>query len=74
MLPDGRIAYEVKYLSRRATHRVMTMVEFLARLAALVPPPQYPLVRYAVSIMECWRRIRAGAVLSCRIHVHAQRR
>jgi hypothetical protein len=46
VLPDGHIAYEIKVPTRRATHRVMTSVELLARLAALVPPPRYPLVRY----------------------------
>ncbi|MFI5298193.1 MAG: transposase, partial [Polyangiales bacterium] len=45
-LPDGNIAYRVKYARRGATHRVMTPIEFLARLAALIPPPKYPLVRY----------------------------
>jgi hypothetical protein len=42
----GRVAYRVKYAGRGGTHRVMTPIEFLARLAALVPPPRYPLVRY----------------------------
>ena len=37
VLPDARIAYEIKVPSKRATHRVMTPVELLARLAALVP-------------------------------------
>ena len=46
VLPDGRVAYRVKYAGRGGTHRVMTKVEFLARLAALVAPPRYPLVRY----------------------------
>jgi hypothetical protein len=46
-LRDGRIAYRVKYArAGRAKHRVMAPVEFLARLAALVPPPRFPLVRY----------------------------
>jgi hypothetical protein len=31
---------------RWLAHRVMTPIAFLARLAALVPPPRYPLVRY----------------------------
>ncbi len=43
---DGRVAFRLKVPTRRATHRLMTPVEFLARLAALVPPPRYPLVRY----------------------------
>ena len=47
LLPGGRIAYRIKKLGAgRAKHRVMTPVELLARLAALVPPPRYPLVRY----------------------------
>ncbi|MFI5298610.1 MAG: transposase [Polyangiales bacterium] len=45
-LANGDIAYRVKYARRGATHRVMTPIEFLARLAALIPPPRYPLVRY----------------------------
>jgi hypothetical protein len=31
---------------RGATHRVMSPMEFLARLAILVPPPHFPLTRY----------------------------
>jgi hypothetical protein len=45
-LSGGRVAYRVKYVSRgRAKHRVMTSVELLARLSALLPPPRYPLTR-----------------------------
>ena len=40
-------AYGVKYRRKGATHRVMTPLEAMARLAALIPPPRYPLVRYA---------------------------
>ena len=46
VLSDGKIAYRVKFARRGATHRVMTPSEFLARLAALIAPPKYPLVRY----------------------------
>ncbi|XXT65847.1 transposase [Sorangium sp. So ce693] len=46
ILRDGRVAYQVKYPRRKGTHRVMTPIVFLARLAALVPPPRHPLVRY----------------------------
>jgi hypothetical protein len=46
VLPDGRVAYRVKYPGRRSTHRVMTPLELLARLAALVAPPRFPLLRY----------------------------
>ena len=37
LLRDGRVAYRVKYAGRGGTHRVMTPIELLARLAALVP-------------------------------------
>jgi hypothetical protein len=47
VLPDGRVAYKVKSpRSAAATHRVMTPIEFMARLAALIPPPRHPLTRY----------------------------
>jgi len=47
MLPDGRYGYSVKKSSRRACRaRIITPVECLARLCALVPPPYYPLTRY----------------------------
>jgi len=47
VLPDGRVAYRVKSpRSAAATHRVMTPLEFMARLAALIPPPRHPLTRY----------------------------
>jgi len=58
-LPDGRIAYHIKKLREgRAKHRVMTPLEFLARLAAIVPPPRYPLLRYAgvLGPRSSWRR------------------
>ena len=42
-LPGGRIAYRVKYAAAgRAKHRVMTALELLARIAALLPPPRFP--------------------------------
>jgi len=44
---DGNISYRVEKASRgRVTQRVMTPVETLARLAAIVPPPRYPLLRF----------------------------
>ena len=47
-LPGGRVAYRLKYVTRgRGKFRVMTGLEFMARLAALIAPPRYPLVRYA---------------------------
>lgn len=58
-LSGGRVAYRVKYLSRgRAKHRVMTSIELLARLSALLPPPRYPLTRYhgVLAPRSAWRR------------------
>ena len=58
-LPGGRLAYRIKqYRDGRAKHRVMTPLEFLARLAALVPPPRYPLLRYSgvLGPRSSWRR------------------
>jgi Putative transposase len=58
-LPGGRVAYRLKYVSRgRGKHRVMTAMEFMARLAALIAPPRYPLVRYAgvLGPRSAWRR------------------
>lgn len=47
LLDDGRIAYRVRHpFGPHGLHRVMTPLEFLARLAAIVPPPRYPLQSY----------------------------
>jgi hypothetical protein len=59
-LPGGRIAYRLKYVSRgRGKHRVMTAMEFMARLAAIIAPPRYPLVRYGgvLAPRSAWRRL-----------------
>ncbi|MGD0529759.1 MAG: transposase, partial [Polyangiaceae bacterium] len=58
-LPGGRVAYRLKYVSRgRGKHRVMTAMEFMARLAAIIAPPRYPLVRYAgvLGPRSSWRK------------------
>jgi hypothetical protein len=48
LLPDGRVAYLLrKPRGNGATHLVLDPVHFLARIAALVPPPRYPLTRLA---------------------------
>ena len=57
-LPDGRFAYRTKYARRgQAHHRIMTPMELLARLAALIPPPRHPLVRYhgVLAPHSAWR-------------------
>ena len=57
--PGGRVAYRLKYVTRgRGKFRVMTGLEFMARLAALIAPPRYPLVRYAgvLGPRSAWRK------------------
>jgi hypothetical protein len=59
-LPSGLIAYRLKYVSRgrRSKHRMMSGLEFMARLAAIICPPRYPLVRFAgvLAPRSKWRR------------------
>ncbi len=58
-LPGGRIAYRIKkWRDGRAKSRVMTPIEFLARLSALVAPPRHPLVRYhgVLAPKSGWRK------------------
>ena len=48
LLADGRVAYLLrKPRSSGATHLVMTPLQFLARISALIPPPRFPLLRFA---------------------------
>lgn len=59
-LRDGRVAYRVRRpRAGKAKHLVLTPLELLARLAALVPPPRHPLVRYhgALAPSSPWRRL-----------------
>jgi len=47
-LADGRVAYRLRKPRRNgATHLVMTPVQFLARLASIIPPPRFPLQRFS---------------------------
>ena len=58
-LPGGRAAYRLKYVSRgRSKDRVMSCMEFMARLAAITCPPRYPLTRFAgvLAPRSKWRR------------------
>lgn len=45
VLPDGRIAYAIKTARKGSTHRILTPVELIARIAALIPPPRSPFLR-----------------------------
>ena len=46
VLRDGRISYRMKTPRKGRTHRVMEPLEFMARLAALIPHPWIPQIRY----------------------------
>jgi len=58
-LPGGLVGYRIKRLRNgRQKLRVMTPLELLARPAAIVPPPRYPLLRYhgVLAPKSSWRR------------------
>ena len=58
-LPGGRVGYRVKKArGGRAKVLVLTPLELLARLAALIPPPRHPLVRYhgVLAPRSSWRK------------------
>ena len=58
-LKDGRIAYRMKTPRRGSTHRVMSPMEFMARLSILIPPPYFPLTRYhgVFAARSSWRAL-----------------
>ncbi len=58
-LADGRYSYRTKYGRGARTHRVMTGSELMARIAALVPSPRHPLLRYhgVFAPGHSWRRL-----------------
>lgn len=58
LLADGRVAYRLRKPRKNgATHLVMTPVQCLARIAAIIPPPRFPLVRFAGALgpSSSWR-------------------
>jgi hypothetical protein len=62
LLPDGRVLYALKNRWRDGTtHVAFEPVDFVARLAALVPPPRFHLVRYS-GILAPAARFRAQVV------------
>ena len=45
--PDGNVIYQVKATRHGIeTQRMMSPMQFMARLVALIPPPYHPLLRY----------------------------
>jgi hypothetical protein len=74
LLEDGRVAYRLRKARKNgATYLVMTPIELLAKLAALVPPPRFPLIRFAGVLApgSSWRasvvpaQKRAASVHAC---------
>jgi hypothetical protein len=60
ILADGRVAYALRKPRKNgATHLVLTPEQALARISALVPPPRFPLVRFAGVIApgSSWRAL-----------------
>jgi len=58
VLRDGSVAYKLKWANKRSSHRVMSSMEFMARLASIVAPPRLPLTRYhgVLAPNSSWRR------------------
>ncbi len=60
LLPDGRLLYRLKRRWRDGTtHVIFEPLEFVEKLAALVPPPQFNLVRYhgVLAPSAAWRAL-----------------
>ena len=58
-LADGRLSYELKSAWRDGTtHVAFERVDFLAKLAALIPPPRVRMARYhgVLAPASAWRR------------------
>jgi hypothetical protein len=64
ILADGRVAYLLRKPRRNgATHLVMTPVQWLARIAVLIPPPRFPLQRFS-EVFAPRSHLRAAVVRS----------
>jgi hypothetical protein len=65
-LSDGRLCYKLKRTFRDGTSAVMlSPFDLIARLAALVPPPRFHLVRYA-GVLSSHSALRAQVVPAAR--------
>jgi hypothetical protein len=59
LLPDGRLLYRLKRRWRDGTsHVIFEPLELVEKLAALVPPPRFNLVRYYVAHRFMWSQSR----------------
>jgi hypothetical protein len=75
VLADGRIAYAIKTARRGATHRILTPIELLARIAAITPPPRHPFLRYhgVLAPAAKWRKEIVPRTSGAKAPVHACR-
>jgi hypothetical protein len=58
LLPDGRLLYRLKRRWRDGTsHTIFDPLDLVGKLAALVPPPRFNLVRYhgVLASSAAWR-------------------
>ena len=59
VLPDGRLLYRLKRRWRDGTtHMIFEPLELVEKLAALVPPPRFHLIRYYVEHRFMWSQSR----------------
>jgi hypothetical protein len=66
LTPQGNIRYELKTAYRDGTtHVIFEPLDFIARLASLVPPPRVNLTRYH-GVFSAHHRLRAQIVPSAR--------
>jgi hypothetical protein len=75
--PDGNVIYQVKATRHGVeTQRVMSPLQFMARLVALIPPPYHPLLRYfgVFGPHSSWRKsiVPEVAQTAEQHHEHAQ--
>ena len=62
ILPDGRVSYRLRHKWRDGTtHVLFEPLELVEKLAALVPPPRFHLVRYSSPTGYLYRRLRLKA-------------
>jgi hypothetical protein len=57
---DWPIAYRLRHTQKgKVTHRVVRPIDFLARIAAIIPPPRHPLLRYfgVFGPHSSWRKL-----------------
>jgi len=68
-LPDGRVIYQLRHRWRNgATHMIFEPLDLIGKLAALVPPPRFNLIRYH-GVLAPASRLRSSVVPSASVDV-----